>query len=644
MSVDDPKVQATVQGSFETIGNKITIPKAQLLLEQARLEGNIENVCAVLIQLAHLHFRQGRYKQTQLLSAEVLRDAPIASSTRCDALRMLGNCAAEQGDPDCAEVYYHQAIDLARQIDYPYALYKCLHSLATNIYFLCGQFDLCLAAGKEALAQAQVLELGEELWFPLSDIAWTYWSTGQRSLAKQVADQMQSIVSPGSLGDGFTCCLRAGQIEAGREYLSQVLPLFEHARSIAEATGDPGLNMEVRIGLCRSFREIQDFPTSLLWAEDAVAVSTRLNYHQFKGIALIERGRTFIALENFSSAEVDFRTALELAVKLHAKFDQTRATIYLAVLLSGVEQPQAGDFWLEAIHLIQDNGYSFLVDQERTLLLPWIAKMLNSHDPILAKTSSMLFDQLMRLSPSPLYVKTLGQFALKVGTNLANKENLRQRRAGELLVLLLSSHGYTLSAGQVCEAMCSEKDPGAAVDFYHHAISALRRLLEPDLPDRRFPCRYLDVGEERVTLIVPPDSSIDFIEFRRRILANEWEQAIALYQGEFMPLDHYSEWMIPLRQHFADQYEQALLAHAAECFTAGDAAACLDIARRTLQHNSWQEKAVELGMRAALALGDRTSAMKLYWRLERDLERELGIEPQTELQQLFLMIKNKRNA
>ena len=119
---------------------------------------------------------------------------------------MLGNCAAELGDPDRAERYYHQAIDLARQLDYPYALYKCLHSLATNIYWPRGQFELCLAAGKEALAQAQALNLGEELWFPLSDIAWVYWSTGQRELANQIADQMEAVVSPGSLGDGFTCC------------------------------------------------------------------------------------------------------------------------------------------------------------------------------------------------------------------------------------------------------------------------------------------------------------------------------------------------------------------------------------------------------------------------------------------------------
>ncbi len=638
-----PEAQKNMGKSLELSWNKTTIREAALALEQARAGGDPENICASLIQLAHLHFRQGRYAQTKDRAAEVLRDAPPDSAWRCDALRMLGNCAAEMGNPDSAEVYYHQAIDLARQLDYRYALYKCLHSLATNIYWPRGQFDLCLAAGKEALAQAQALDLGEELWFPLSDIAWVYWSTGQRALASQIADQMQSIVSPGSLGDGFTCCLRAGQIEAGGDYLAVVLPLYERARSIAEATGDPGLNIEVRIGLCRAYRLIQDFPTALLWAEDGVAVNTRMNYRQFQAITLIERGRTLIELGNFSSAEADFRSALELAVKLRSNFDQTRATLYLAALLSAKNQPQAADFWQKAIRLMRENGYGFLIDQERTLLLPWIAKMLNARDPILAESGSILFDHLMRLSPPPLQVRTLGQYTLQIGPHPVTKESLRQRRAGELLALLLSSPGYTLSAEQVCEAMCSEKDPCAAVDFYHHAISALRRLLEPDLPDRRFPSRYLEVSEERVTLKIPPRSSIDFLEFERYVQEKDWEQAIALYQGEFLPVYRYTEWSITLRQHLADQFEQALLALAAQRLAAGDAAACLKLARRTLLHNAWQEQAVALGMRAALALGDRVAAMKLYQRLEKDLDGELGIAPQEELQQLYLDIPKRRS-
>jgi DNA-binding SARP family transcriptional activator len=400
----------------------------------------------------------------------------------------------------------------------------------------------------------------------------------------------------------------------------------------------------VRLGLCRAYRSVRDLPAAMAWGEDAVTVSRRMDYRQFEALALIERGRTVLETGDPLRAETDLRAALEIAAQLGSNFDLARANLYLAALLSAQNRPEAAPTWQQTARLIMENGYDFLIEQERARIVPWIAGTLNAADPALASLSAALFDRLMHLPPAPLQVKTFGQFTLQIGPNRISKESLRQRRAGELLALLLSSPGYSLSAEAVAEAMCPEKDPCAAVDFYHHAISALRRLLEPDIPDRRFPCRYLEVSEERVILVLPPGSKIDFLDFEHSVQNKDWEKAIGIYAGEFLPMYCYSEWAIALREHYSDLYEQALLARAANALAAGDSAVCLEIARRALLQNAWQEQAVELGMRAALALGDRPTAMKLYHRLEKDLEKELGIEPKAELQRLYLTIKNKRSG
>ena len=125
----------------------------------------------------------------------------------------------------------------------------------------------------------------------------------------------------------------------------------------------------------------------------------------------------------------------------------------------------------------------------------------------------------------------------------------------------------------------------------------------------------------------------------RYIQNKAWEKAIAIYQGEFLPVYRYAEWTIALRQHFTDQFEGALLAYASERLAVGDAAGCLSLARKMLLQNAWQEQAVTLGMHAALALGDRAGAIKLYQRLHKNLETDLGIEPQEELQKLYQSIK-----
>ncbi|MBK8986351.1 MAG: hypothetical protein IPM39_09760 [Chloroflexi bacterium] len=619
-----------------------TIQSAKLSLQQARQANRPLDVFMALIRLAHLHFRQGHYDEAQVLVREVIRDSPPDSLPRCDALRILGNCAAELGDPAAAELYYHQAIDLARQLDYRYALYKCLHSLATNIYWPRGQFDLTLAAGKEALAQAQALHLGDELWFPLSDIAWVYWSTGRRDLAAEIAEQMERVVLPGSLGEGFTCCLRAGLVEPGPGFLTAVLPLYQCARSIAEATGDPGLNVEVRLGLCRSYRAAGNLAASAAWADDAAAVTFRLNYRQFQAVALIERARTAIAAaDDPLSALNDLESAIALATELQAGFDLARGSLYRAALLFAQNHPQADAAWAQTVRLSQSNGYDFLLGQERSLVLPFIAAVLDSADPCLARTGKELYEQLLRVVPAPLRFEMLGDFSVWVGANSIPKQTLRQRRAGELLALLQTTQSHTLTRQEVTDALCPEKDSDAALDFYHHAVSALRHLLEPDLPDRRFACRYLDVDDERIKLVLPAGSTADWQEFAAAFRDKDWETAVTLCTGEFLPIFCTAEWTIPLRQDLADQFEFALLALADSRFQAHDPTACLDLCRRVLRHNPWQEQAVALGMRAAVALGDRITAVKLYQRLEKVLQKELGLAPQKEVQQLYATIRRQ---
>ncbi len=618
----------------------MSIQRVELSLQQARLTGTPGDVFNALILLAHLHFRQGRYPQTQSLVDEVLRDAPIDACARCDALRILGNCAAELGDPDAAEVYYHQAIDLARQLNYRYALYKCLHSLATNIYWPRGQFDLTLAAGKEALTQAMALNLGEELWFPLADIAWVYWSTGQRHLASEIADQMECVVAPGSLGDGFTCCLRAGLVEPGPDFLETVLELYQHARSIAETTGDPGLNVEVRLGLCRAYRTEKDFPTAAMWADDAVAVTVRMNYRQFQAAAAIERARTAMAAGNHVSALADLQLAIELATQLRANFDLARAYLLLAALLQPARpstSPQRGfaqdarAAWLEAMSRIISGGYAFLLEQERAIAFPLLAHYLTDKTPEVSTVSATLLNHLSRVPPPALDIVTLGKFEVSQRGQMIEKSVWHQRKAGELFRLLLISRGHSLTRDEIIETVWPDKSIAQAQPLFHRATSQLRRVLEPDLPDK-FPSRYLEVDEGRVTLHVPTGSSLDFEEIEQCVCNEQWSEALALYGGDLFPDDRYAEWAAAPRERYAQLYLRVLIVQAQLDFNAHAYASTLDRCRRALAIEPWHEAAALLAMRAYLAQNDRPNALRLYRTLERTLRDELGLAPMPELQ------------
>jgi len=229
-------------------------------------------------------------------------------------------------------------------------------------------------------------------------------------------------------------------------------------------------------------------------------------------------------------------------------------------------------------------------------------------------------------------VNTLGGLEVWQGARQLEKRALRQRRVGELLALLLIRPGNSLALNQVAEALCPEKEPASAQSFVHHATSGLRHLFEPELPDRQFASRYLEVDEGQIVLRLPPGSYVDYKEFRDHISHWQWEKALAVYRGEFLPEFRYADWAAGLRESLSLSFQQALLS-LAEKDLAGEAwETALSFSRRTLALDPWNERAALAGMRALSGLNDTPGAVRLYRQLEKTLKDELGIAPAGELQ------------
>ena len=303
-------------------------------------------------------------------------------------------------------------------------------------------------------------------------------------------------------------------------------------------------------------------------------------------------------------------------------------------LLRQQNLPEAGDMWQAAARRIVQGGFACLAERERVLAFPLIAAGLaSSHEPT-AQASAALLEHLQRVPPPPLQIGTLGGWRVRVGLQAVERSALRQRRAGELLGLLLISRGRSLTFDQIYETLWPDKELEAAQALFHHATSTLRRALEPDLPDK-FPSRYLQVSEGRVCLCLPPDSSVDYETFAQHYRRGEWEAALACYGGEFLPEYPYADWAIRHRQWLKQDYQRALLEAARLYLGQNRFQPALDACRRLLDMEPWQEQAVLLGMQACLGLGNRPAALRLYKNLEKVLRDELDIEPQDELQTLY---------
>lgn len=609
------------------------LQEAEEAVTAARQGGEPAALAESLIALARLRYRLGQYKAAQALADEALAVSAEGSPVRADAWQVLANCAVDIASLAQAEAYYRVAADLARETGHHRAHVAALHGLAAGVYFLRGRFDLALAADAEARRIA--VDQGRPDWlvFPLITIAQVHQLVGRRDQAQAALAELAPLAPTGSVVQGYHLCLSGalalddGQLEAGRA-------LFIQARPIAEASGEPWLNGAVRLGLSRYYRLLGDGPNARAWADDALAFARRLGCRHDVGRALIERGRGAWLCGDLAGAEVDLRAADEVLAALDAAFDLARTRFLLAALLHEQGKDEARDAWLAAARAIGEGGYAFLLEQERALAFPLLAAYQAGPDPDLARASALLLERLRRVPPPPLRVVTLGSFAVWLGRHAVAMRLLRQRRAGELLALLLLSPGHRLTAEQVAEALFPARTPATAQALFHHATSSLRRALEPDLPDK-FPSRYLTVEEGQIALALPPDSWLDGEAFAAHCRRGEWEEALALYGGELLPEYRYADWTLLHRERLALLYQQALLGAAEARLAAGRPAEALDACRRLLATEPWQEKAVLLGMRACVALGDVAGARRLYHTLAQTLRAELNTAPQAELQAYY---------
>lgn len=618
--------------------------RARQALEQARLIDQPLTTAAAQNSLATLHFRTGHYSEAQGYAKQALDTAPGDSPACADALIILGNCAAETHSLIEAEAFFHRAAKLSRLIGYPLAQLRSLHGLGQGVYLPRGQFDLALAAEQEVWCIAQ-----DEVWqswrpFPLTTIAWVYQLTLRQQLAHETLLQLSEVIAPKTLHQGYYDYLMACLDQANACYAAANTRLTE-ARTIAEAIGEPGLAVLVRLGMSRNERAEGKFAAAHQWAVDAVDHATRSKYKHLRGMSLIERAHTYWRLNDIAAAEADLREAIDVLTPLQTNFDLARAYLLLAALLNthpstSLRAAQdAKAIWLEAVSRVVSGGYAFLLEQERSVAFPLLAHYLTDKDPAVSSLSATLLNHLGRVPPPPLRIVTLGKFEVMQQGQVIEKSAWSQRKAGELFRLLLISADHTLTRDEIIETLWPDKPMTQAQPLFHRATSQLRRVLEPDLPDK-FPSRYLEVDEGRVTLRLSIGSMIDFEEFEQRVSAEHWFDALALFGGDLFPADRYADWAAAPRERLTQLAVQALLAQAQLDLEAAQFDRALELARRVIVIEPWHEQAVLIAMRASLAQNDRPGAARLYHTLEQTLRADLGLAPMPELRALHQSLLN----
>lgn len=616
--------------------------------QQALAESEKANALFVIpkaqIQMARLLSRNGQYHEARDLALKTLQ-TETGSSLAADAWNILGVCASETNDPVKGEEHFHRSANLSRSIQYPTGLARALHNLATSIYLPQGKFDLALTVMEES--QQLRTKIGKPHWGLPFLQAYISVSTGNRKRAHQALDELLPHVQPATRVAGFyfylwtRVALDEEELDKAEEYLHLLL-------RIASTTGSPDLNIWARLEYSQFYR-LKGAPASARsWAEEGLGYARRVGYAFLVGEALIEVAQTNWESDDPQTAVQKLQEAEDILTPLASSYDLARIAFLRANWYHQQKRPEAETAWLEAARAITLGGYTFILERERDTAFPMMAAYLRSRSPAARAAAEGLLQSLTRVAPPLLKINGLGEFTVWQGRRQIPEQQWQRRKAGELFRFLLLQPSRAAGREMILDALWPDSAPQAGLDQLHQATSALRHVLEPDLPDK-FPSRYLSVEGERVSLRLPEGSSIDFDEFERLLPGalqadkpEKLQKVLEMYHGDLFHLDQYSDWSAVRREHLFDLYQRGLLALGQAYLEIEQFFEAVNCSRMILQRDPWSEDAVKLGMQSFEGLRDAPHAIQLFQNLEKVLREELDLSPRADLRELADRIRVER--
>ncbi|MBN1148614.1 MAG: hypothetical protein JXA78_15250 [Anaerolineales bacterium] len=230
-----------------------------------------------------------------------------------------------------------------------------------------------------------------------------------------------------------------------------------------------------------------------------------------------------------------------------------------------------------------------------------------------------------------LEIKTLGGFSL--GVNGQAIEDIGSRKAEAILVYLVME-GRPLNRNVLKTLLWPESSEEHASTSLRVELSILRKKLGA----------YLDISREAIQLKDEARIYFDLSELQGKLASNQVEQALQIYQGDFMQgfqirdSAAFEDWLRWEQESVRRSVLGALHASISAAIEAGDYLRGQSFARRLLDLDPLDEPAHQKTMLLFALDGQRSAALAQYEKCRTTLQEELGVAPSPETQALYEQI------
>jgi ATP/maltotriose-dependent transcriptional regulator MalT/DNA-binding SARP family transcriptional activator len=647
---------ARLRGEFEVARSLLSRASAAL-----REQGDREGEAEALHSLATIARRRGDYQAAFEYLDRAVDLTPPASVVRTKCGNTRGLCFVSMGEWTAAEREFRVALQSAEERNDQHHVRLITHNLGLPA-MVRGDFGEALHWLRRMLrADEGEPPIPQEAWAHLN-IARCHLYRGEKDACEQHLDhalqrcQLFNLVS--QLGETFEAY---GNLYRERSELARAAEFYERA---ARSYGEAGTDL-ARVELM----EEQAF-LSLRAGDPARARAQvdRLLELRPTGkddlphyAATLARGRIMLAQREYAAAAGELSRALEYFHQRGLYYYEAQACMSLAACESDAgREPQMIERLRRALDLTARYDYEYWLRQE----LAAHPELFASEDAqeLLPSDLRAELSMILTRGPQPPPAVTVAPFSARPLVDLTINmlgpvEIVRDparpfapdawttRRARDILCFVASRRHHRAAKDTIVDTFWPEDDPGAVEKNFHPTVSHIRKALNSNQPLKQNFIVYRD-GDYQFN----PEFSycIDTEEFDQLIAAGEaarrgrefdrcigsYEQAIALYRGEFMQ-GSYDPWVEEQRAYYREQYLRMLESLAGVAEKKEEWPRAMDLAQRILREDPFREDIHCLVMRAQAAQGNRVAVKEQYETLRGLLQKELGVEPAMQTQKAY---------
>ncbi len=443
--------------------------------------------------------------------------------------------------------------------------------------------------------------------------------------------------------------------------LTHALEYYERAGRAYEDAGIDLTHKELLEEQAILCLQVGDLTTARLRIDQLIKARTAAGNELGALIASLASGRIRLAQGEGASACDELQTACTYFRKHGLHYYEAQASMALSVCaLQAGKEGEMLEHLRRALALAVSYDYEYWLQREVTL-----NRQLFAMPDACALLPAELREQVAVASqstPQPVMQVSLASVASPPVTDLTmnllghveifrdpshslTAEVWTTRRARDILCFIASRPHRRASKDSIIDTFWGESDFDVVEKNFHPTVSHIRKALNSKQTLKQNFLLYRD-GDYQLN----PDFSyrIDTENFDRLLTEGEtarrardfekcaraYEEAIALYRGEFMK-GSYDIWMEEPRAYYLEQYLRMLMGLTEIAQKNEDWTRALELSQKILRDDPFREDIHCRMMRAHAALGNRVAVKEQFEALRKLLQKELGVEPAAETQRLY---------